>query len=202
MGVFDKLVDKVYKHHYSVELLVSQLHGGVPTTKEAAKGWIKGKMETKDEEIIDLVKRTMIERGLDPDVPLDTVQLDEIAGEVVKARHLSGFYRNPDNDELCIRGRHVKAMIKEGASVAFPNERWGPTRKGTKSYIAEHVFIPEDFIGLGTKIPDDIDQRFVSTWRGTGIQYDEVVEDATVEFTVKTDQLIPLTKWGVIWVTA
>ncbi len=200
MSVFDKYETEVYRYAYRCELSVANIHGGVPKNPNVAKGWLKTKFQDKDGEITDLVKATMVEQGLDPDDPVDESTLDGLLDEAVKMRQLSGFYRHPDTGELCIRGRHVKAMIKEAANIAYAKERWGPTRKGTRSFFAEHVFVAEDWIPLGRSVPDGVDQRFVSTWRGTGIQYDEFVEDAKVAFTVLTDYRFTAKEWGVLWV--
>ncbi len=202
MGVFDQYRDKVYKHEFAVGLLVSNLHGGVPTDPKVAEGWIRTKMlENRDDVVKELVAKTMAERGLDPDEPLTSDQLDEVIAEAVKTRQLSGFYRTPEG-ELAIRGRHIKAMIKEAANIAYAKDRWGPTNKGTKSFFAEHVFVAEDWIPLGQMMPDGIDQRFVATWRGTGIQYDEYVEDVKIGFTVLTDYAFTKEQWGTLWVIA
>ncbi len=202
MSVFEKYRDKVYQYRYATEIIVGNLHGGVPTDPKVAEAWIKTKMtEDRDDVVKELVAKTMAERGLDPADPLTTEQLDEVVAEAVKARQLSGFYRTPEG-ELAIRGRHVKAMIKEAANIAYAKDRWGPTNKGTKSFFAEHVFVAEDWIPLGRSAPDGIDQRFVSTWRGTGIQYDEYVEDVKVSFTVMTDHKFTADQWGTLWVIA
>jgi len=202
MSVFDKYQKDVYKYRHDCELTVGNLHGGVPTDPKVAESWIRTKVVEKDVIIMEMVEQTMIDRGLDPTDLSDAATLDSVIADSVKARQLSGFYRHPDTDELCIRGRHVKAMIKEAANIAYAKERWGPTRKGTRSFFAEHVFVAEDWITLGRTAPDGIDQRFVSTWRGTGIQYDEFVEDVKIRFTVLTDHKFTAKEWGVLWVTA
>lgn len=202
MGVFDKYQSDVYPFTFEVDLLVSNLHGGVPTDPKVAEGWLRTKFEDKDDTIRALVEQTMVERGLDPAAGMTSEVFDSVMAEAVKARQLSGFYRQPDTGELCVRGRHVKAMIKEDAAIAFPNERWGPTRKGTKAFFAEHVFVVEDWIPLGRTEPDGIDQRFVSTWRGTGIQYDEFVEDVKLSFTVVTDFKFTKKQWAELWLRA
>lgn len=203
MSVFAKYQDKVYQHRYNVELSVGNLHGGVPTDPKVAEAWIKTKLPEldKDSLVAELVAKTMAERGMDPTQKLTTAELDEVVAESVKARQLSGFYRTPEG-ELAIRGRHVKAMVKEAANIAYAKDRWGPTKKGTKSFFAEHVFVAEDWIPLGRTAPDGIDQRFVATWRGTGIQYDEYVEDVKVAFTVLTDHKFTDDQWGTLWVIA
>jgi hypothetical protein len=202
MSVFDAYEQDVYKYRYRCELAVSNIHGGVPSNPNVAKGWLKTKFKDKDELVVELINTTMIERGLEPGTDVDETTLDGILDEAVKMRQLSGFYRHPDTGELSIRGRHVKAMIKEAANIAYAKERWGPTRKGTKSFFAEHVFVAEDWIPLGRTAPDGVDQRFVSTWRGTGIQYDEFVEDVKVGFTVLTDHKFSKKDWAILWVTA
>ena len=202
MSVFDKYEKDVYQYNWHVELLIANIHGGVPSNPNVAKGWLKTKFKDKDEQIIELVQATMIERGLDPDEDIDDTTLDGLLDEAVKMRQLSGFYRHPDTGELCIRGRHVKAMIKEAANIAYAKDRWGPTNKGTRSFFAEHVFVAEDWIPLGRSAPDGVDQRFVHTWRGDGIQYDEYVEDAKISFTVLTDYKFTAKEWGKLWVIA
>ena len=202
MSGFDRYQEDVYKYRFDCELSVGNLHGGVPTDAKVAESWIRTKFDEKDDIIRDLVRQTMIDRGLDPSEPVDTATMDSLIADSVKTRQLSGFYRHPDTGELCIRGRHVKAMIKEAANIAYAKERWGPTKKGTRSFFAEHVFVVEDWITLGRSVPDGVDQRFVSTWRGTGIQYDEFVEDVTVGFTVVTDHKFTAKEWGVLWVIA
>ena len=134
--------------------------------------------------------------------PIDETTLDGLLDEAVTMRQLSGFYRHPETEELCVRGRHVKAMVKEAANIRWAKDRWGPTNKGTRSFFAEHVFVLEDWIPLGRTAPDGVDQRFVHTWRGDGIQYDEYVEDAKVSFTVLTDHRFTKNQWAELWVTA
>ena len=99
-----------------------------------------------------------------------------------------------------IRGRHIKAGIKEAANILWAKERWGPTSKGTRSFFAEHVFIPEDLVPLGTTEPSGIDQRQVNTWRGTSFNYEEYVLDAKPSFTVITDHEFTKDQWGKLWV--
>ena len=50
-------------------------------------------------------------------------------------------------------------------------------RKWIKNWFPEHVFVIEDRLYLGVSEPTGIIQRFVHTPRGTGIQYEEYVND-------------------------
>ena len=197
MGVFDKYIDKVYPYRWKVTLLVDEIHGGIPTDPKVAEGWIKTFLQPKEEIVQELVAKTLVERG----VTTGTADLKEVIEDVIKASQLNGFYRNAEGG-LAIAGRHVKAMIKENANIAWPKKRWGPSGKGTKSYFAEHVFIPEKIIPLGVTEPDGIDQRFVHTWRGAGIQYEEFVRDAEVTFTMFSDFDMPQKEWAQLWLRA
>ena len=203
MSVFEKWETKVYKYRYRCELLMSDIHGGVPKDKKVARKWLEAIiLEGKDEAIKAMVETTMIEMGVDLDAPMDKTTLDGVLDEAVNMRQLSGFYRHPETEQLCVRGRHVKAMIKEAANIRYAKDRWGPTKKGTRSFFAEHVFVLEDWIPLGRTAPDGVDQRFVHTFRGSGIQYDEYVEDVKISFTVSTDHKFTEAQWGMLWVTA
>lgn len=203
-SVFDEYRPEAYPYVYEVELTVTDIAGGTPSDPRVAEGWIKTKMGLDDtEEIRAMVARSMIERGLaaeDGQVPDDA--LERAVAETVDAKHLNGFKRLPAGDRdapgtLYIEGRHLKAMLKESANIRWAKDRWGPTKKGTRSFFAEHVFVPERQVPLRTvdtqggihlaTEPTRIDQRFVSTFRGTGIQYEEVVDPAIVRFTIRTD---------------
>mgnify|MGYP003581503047 CR=1 FL=1 len=132
--------------------------------------------------------------------------------------------------ELYIEGRQAKSMIKEAANVRWPwpmynwtilglrqSKQGSPTAgaadgraevkgegkgKSTTSYIAEHVFVQEDRIMLGVYEPDEVEQRFVHTWRGNGIQYEEIITEARVGITVATDHDLTAEQWGLLWLTA
>ena len=190
---FDRYRSKAYPHVFTGELVVSQLAGGTPTDPKVAEGWLRTKLGLDNDDLIrDMVARTMLERGVDADQAVE---------QVVEHKHLNGFKRRPDG-ELYIEGRHLKACIKEAACIRWPGDRWGPTRKGTKSFFAEHVFVTDDILGLGVTEPTLVAQRFVHTFRGNGIQYEEVVSDATVTFTVVTDHDFTAEQWGLLWLTA
>lgn len=46
-----------------------------------------------------------------------------------------------------------------------------------------------------------ISQRFVHTWRGSGIQMEEYVTDAKLAFTVTTDHDFSTEEWALLWLT-
>jgi hypothetical protein len=144
------------------------------------------------------------------------VSAEEAAQLVDDEMHRNGFKRlNGPGSEFFIEGRRVKAAIKEAGSVAVAAGKlkkvgWGKTNKGIKSFLAEHVFVIEDNIPLGVMgdafaDPEndqaDVMQRFVHTFRGNAIQYEEYVKDVEIEFTVVTDQDLTEKEWGMIWLT-
>lgn len=124
-------------------------------------------------------------------------------------RHVNGFKR--DEEGLFIEGRQLKAAIKEAASVAVAGGKlrargWGTTNKGIQGFLAEHVVVVEDKLHLGVMEPSGVHQRFIhKTLPGRGrisaIHYEEYVEDATIDFTVRTDFDFDERDWAMIWLT-
>lgn len=212
MGVFDQYDEAAYPFRYAGTIRsVSKIAGGTPTDRKVAEAWIRTKLgETKTEQQIQhLAKRAIEERGL---TGADAeVTKDDIIGDVLALKNLNGFKR--DENGIYLEGRHLKACLKEAISIAvavdkLPARGWGKTNKGALSFAAEHIIIPEQELHLrrdGEPLmeADDVDQRFVSTWRGTGIQYEEVVlPGAEFDFTVRTDHEYSEREWAMIWLTA
>jgi hypothetical protein len=175
----------------------------------------------KEDIIAQAVEEVMAARSVDQETALQ---------EVDKRRHLNGFKREQcpgcPEKELCatgrhpmyIEGRHLKAMLKEAASVARAvdnlDARYGATNKGVLSFVAEHIVVVEDrlYIDLldhttGKAVsalePTGILQSFPRNpiTRQTGIQYTEYVEDAIVGFTVVSDYPWKHDEWATMWVT-
>lgn len=192
-SVFEKYRPTFYQFNFNVELTVSRLVGGIPTDPKVAEGWIKTKTTVdRDDLIREAVAETMVERG---------ITAEEAIKEVDINRHLNGFKRTPEGT-LYIEGRQVKAMVKEAANIRWPKERWGPSRKGTLSYFAEHVFVVDDQILMGVTEPTGVNQKFVHTWRGNGIQYEEYVDDVKLAFVITSDQELKIEQWAAMWLTA
>lgn len=196
MSVFEKYRNDSYPYRFTGTLHVGRIAGGTPTDQKVAEGWLKTKLGAdKDALVQEMVAQTMVERGVSAEEAV------KIANEM---KNLNGFKR--DENGLYIEGRQLKAALKEAASVAVAagklNGRgWGKTNKGLLSYLAEHVFVVEDRLHLGVTEASGIAQRFVSTWRGTGIQYEEYVDDAKVNFTVIADHDFTDKEWATIWLT-
>lgn len=191
-SVFAADHDAIYEHRYDATITVDRLVGGIPTDPKVAEGWLRTKLGDKDDLIRDMVAKTMIERGIDA---------DEAASEVDQLKHLNGFKRDEDGG-LYIEGRQLKACIKEAGNIRWPKAKWGPSNKGTRSFFAEHIFVVEDQLPLGVDVPTGIHQRFVHTWRGNGIQYEEYVDHASFDFTVITDHKFSDSEIAALWITA
>lgn len=193
-SVFSDLHDELFPYRFTGTLHVGCIAGGTPTDPNVAEAWLRKKLGVaKDDLIREDVARVMVERG---------VTADEAAKLVNTNKHLNGFKR--DEHGLYIEGRQLKAALKEAASCAvaagkLDGRGWGKTNKGLLSYLAEHVFVMEDRLHLGVSEPSRIEQRFISTFRGTGIQYEEVVDDAKIDFTVTTDHAFTRKQWATIW---
>lgn len=193
-SVFATYQPQMFPYRFAGTLHIGCIAGGTPTDPKVAEGWLKSKLGVdKDDLIREMVAETMVERG---------VTADEAAKLVSTLKHLNGFKR--DEQGLFVEGRQLKAALKEATSVAVAagklNGRgWGKTNKGLLSYLAEHVFVVEDRLYLGVTEATGVNQRFVATFRGTGIQYEEYVESAKVDFTVMCDHDFSEKEWAAIW---
>lgn len=190
-SVFESYKSEVYKHRFEGTLLARNIAGGVPADPNVIQKWIESKFKDNDQIIRELVAQAMVDTE---------VGADEAAEKVAEGMKLNRFRR--DEQGLFIRGYQLKACLKEAASIRWAKDRWGETRKGTRSFMPEHLFIEPDKLHLGVAEPTAINQRFVVTWRGTGIQYEELVEEAKISFTLLTDWNFTDEQWGHLWVTA
>lgn len=195
-SAFAKFRAQAWPYRYTGALRIDRVCGGTPTDPKVAEGWLRTKLGTTDDDLIrQQVAEVMVERGLDK---------DEAVAEVNTNRHLNGFKR--DENGLYLEGRHLKAALKEAANVAvaagkIERYKWGKTSKALLGFLAEHVCVVEDKLHLGVTEPTGIAQRFVHTFRGTGIQYEEYVDGAEIAFTVITDHLFTDEQWAMIWLT-
>lgn len=200
-SVFTAYKDKMWPHRFAGQLLVGVIAGGTPTDPKVAEGWLKTKLGLeKDDQIRAMVHEVMADRGVDVETATKIVDMN---------KHLNGFRK--DETGLYVEGRQLKAALKEAASCAMaadklPARGWGKTNKGLLNYMAEHVFVEETKLylyrdGQVVTQPDDVMQRFVHTFRGSGIQYEEFVEMAEIRFTAISDHDFSDEEWAAIWTT-
>lgn len=208
-NVFADYAPLVHPFTYSGRILIEQLMGGTPSDKNVAEGWLKSKLGvTKEEALAEAVAQVMADRGISE---------EEALKDINKLKHLNGFKKDEEGN-LYIEGRHLKAALKEAASVARAAEnlpsRFGATNKGTLSFVAEHIIVVEDRLILGKFDPvtrklvnvtecDEVIQSFPRNpmTRQTGIQYTESVFNAVVDFTIASDYPFTDQEWAAIWLT-
>lgn len=215
MGVFTAYEADAYPYWYAGTITnTSKIAGGTPTDSKVAEAWIRAKLGASTEEQIQhLAAQAISERlgGVQLDAGEQEAAEHDIASRINALKNLNGFKRGPQG--IFLEGRHLKACLKEAVSCCvavdkLPKRGWGTTNKGALSFAAEHIIVPELelFISRDGKPlmqADDVDQRFVSTYHGTGIQYEEVVlPGAELSFTVKTDHEYSTRDWAMIWLTA
>jgi hypothetical protein len=197
-SAFEKYIPAAWPHRYEGTMIVDTLCGGIPSDPDVAAGWIRSRMgDTSDARLQQQVAEVMAERAMTE---------TEAIEEVNRRKHLNGFKRDGTSGELFIEGRQLKAAIKEAAMVAVASDKiagrqWGRTNKGLKAFLVEHVGVVDDRLMTGRKEPDGINQRFVQTFRGTGIQYEEYLRDVELTFTVITDYEFSEQVWAMIWLT-
>jgi hypothetical protein len=196
-NVFQSYVDEVYPYTFRGRIEVERLMGGTPSDPKVAEGWLRSKMGLdKDLELKAAVEEVMIERGVSSDDAIEIINT---------RRHLNGFKK--DADGLYIEGRHLKAALKEAASVAravdYLPSRMGATKKGTLSFVAEHIIVVEERLYLGREECDEIIQSFPRNpiTRQTGIQYTEQCSQVEIHFTIATDYHFTEREWATIWLT-
>jgi hypothetical protein len=209
VDVFAAWDAKAWSVRYSGRLhFVSPVHGGTPTNSKVATSWLKTKFQDSDEGIQARVAEVMLERQIDAEEAI------KVVGDL---KLLKGF--KLDEHGLYLEGRTQKANLKEAASVAvaagkITQKGWGVASTAGKfltRYLPEHLFIEEQKLYLLTDDdkyitePTGIEQRFVTTYNGTGITYEEFVVGANIDFTVVTDYDFDSKDkdfWPMLWKTA
>lgn len=182
-----------------------RLVGGIPKDPGIIDAWIRtsGGVDSVEERR-QMLLRTLQELGADVNEEMTYDALVE-ASKALAVNQGTGFKQ--DEDGLYIEDRQVKAMLKENTNVLYAGERWGKTRKGPKSYLAERVFVNPSRIHLGRMQPDgaDIFIGHVSGPQGPQsiLQHFEYVEGAEIEFEVMAanDAIAP-EHWPEIWLLA
>jgi hypothetical protein len=203
-SVFEQYEERNYPFRWSGTIHMESIAGGIPSDPKKAEGWLRSRIladAVEDQRLQDMVTETMVERG---------VTADTVIEELVDKTALVGFKR--DGVGLYVEGRQLKAALKEAASVAanagrITTKGWGSPdnanyKKGLKAWFPEHVFVVERRLPLGVSEPSEIDQQFVHGRYGSSIQYQEVVRDVEVDFTVETDFDFSEKQWAAIWQTA
>lgn len=205
---------------YGVSLtFIGNLAGGVPKSTSLIEGWLRSKMGVTDEQ--EMYRQVLLTMQSRFDVPIpeidELLQKAEItapeyqtavatAERVAEEDKTTGFKRDA-NGVLYVESRQIKAMLKENTSILFSDQRWGPTKKGARSYLTERVFVKPDRIPLGVTEPSEIHMQIGHVTGPQGkrstLGYHEVVTGASIHFEVLVlDDAIKSEWWNGIWPSA
>lgn len=177
---------------YRVELtFVDRVMGGVPQRPEIIEGWLRQRFTGNDDaEMRLLMLRTLEQLDIDVTTDMTIEQLHEVAKHAAASQKGNTFFRTDDG--LCLGDYQIKAAIKESTNILFAGDRWGVTRKGPKSYVAERVFVDEQWLPLGRTDPDGTHLQIgqVSGPKGprSTLTYYDFVRQASIAFTVSSLQ--------------
>lgn len=184
----------------------NKIMGGIPKDPKTIEGWIRSKAGVTDEEEVRyMTRRTLLELGIDVPETATIAEMMQAAEAIAATKSTNGF--KFDATGLYVEGRQIKAMLKEATNVLYTGERWGPTRKGPKSYLAERVYVLEDAVPLGRTEPDGVDMVIGHVTGPQGpkstLTYHEFCQGAQVEFTVMSLQdCISADQWQTILILA
>lgn len=202
MGIFDTGADIFTRYHARLQFR-DRIMGATPTQPRAIEGWLAKKAGISDaEELRHAVIRTLRELGADVDEGASYEDIQRAATQIASDQKTVGFKRNADG--LYLEGRIVKAMLKEVTNIKYAGDRWGVTKKGPRSYVAERVFVEPDQIPLGVAEPSGI-ELFIGHTSGprgpqSNLTYYEYVTRPAIEFDVLVlDDCVQADHWAELW---
>jgi hypothetical protein len=133
-----------------------KLIGGVPKDPRLIEGWLRARAGLQDaQEIRQAMLRTLGELGVDVQEDTTFEQLEQATAALAARKQTTGF--KVSERGLYVEARQVKAMLKESTNILFVGERWGSTRKGPRSFVAERVFVEPDRLWLGVDEPSAVE---------------------------------------------
>lgn len=145
---------------YAVELQFrDKALGTQPGDPKVAEGHIRATLgEAPEDQLRKLVMTRLIERhGMElvERQEWTQAQWEAIVLQIANEDKVNGFKRDRTGG-LYLESRMLKAAIKETVNILFAGERWGPTAKGPRNYVAERVFVNPERIYFGRHQPDGI----------------------------------------------
>lgn len=192
---------------YEVDLAFEdKLMGGIPKSPNVIEGWLRSQAGIEDqEEVRQAMLRTLIELGADVNAGMTREELEQASEELAAVKSTNGF--KVDENGLYIEDRQVKAMLKESVNILYAGDRWGKTRKGPRSFVAERAFVKPARIYLGRHEPDGVELVIGHVSDAAGkrstLAYHEYAECPTITIQVEMlrDQLTAK-QWSEIFTLA
>jgi hypothetical protein len=147
-----------------------KLIGGVPKDPRLIEGWLRARAGLEDaQEIRQAMLRTLGELGVEVQEDLTFEQLEQASAALAARKQTTGSKLGEHG--LYVEARQIKAMLKESTNVLFGGERWGSTRKGPRSFVAERVFVEPDKLWLGVDEPSGVELMIGHLWGPGGAQH-------------------------------
>lgn len=201
MGVFEGQVDIFTT--YEVELtFTDKLMGGVPKDPKVIHGWLRSKAGIDDRtELMKVAARTMEENGVDFELSSSQIAemvetdpdrlwglMEQATDSMAQSKQTNGFKIDSQHG-LYIEDRQIKAALKESTNILYAGDRWGKTKKGPRSFVAERLFVEPSRIFLDRTEPDGVELVVGHVTDKAGkrstLAYHEYVEHAVVTFKLK-----------------
>lgn len=198
-----------------------KIMGGIPKDPKIIEGWLRSKTGvTSEEEIKQMVLRTLEESGAEVRPDMTFEELEAAASKIAGVKNTNGFKVTEPGPggKLYIESRYIKACLRECVNIEYAGERMGPTRKGAKAFFAERAFVNPDKIvlnhigGAGKVVPigpqpDGVD-LFIGHVTGpkgpqSTLTYHEYVINPVIDFEVMVSHdCVGADDWAAIWVNA
>ncbi|MDQ3540249.1 MAG: hypothetical protein M3440_06130 [Chloroflexota bacterium] len=165
-----------------------KLMGGVPQKPEAIEGWIRQRITGGDAEMLHLMRQTLEDLEIDTTNLNSAEELQSAARRFAAEQHGNTFRR--DANGLFLSDYQIKAAIKENVNILYAGDRWGKTKKGPKSFVAERVFVDEPRIYLGRTQSDGMHLQVGHVTGPKGprstLTYYDYCEQPTLTFTLSS----------------
>ncbi len=203
-GIWDADEAELFTRYRVSLKYTGRIMGGVPQKPEAIEGWILRSLQGGDAELYQAMQETLEQIGIESNADMTYEELKDAAKKVASKQHGNTFRR--DANGLFIAAYQIKAAIKENVNILYAGkEKWGKTKKGPKSFVAERVFIDEDRVYLGRQEPDGVHLQVGHVTGPQGprstLTYFDYVEQPEITFTVSSlrDEVTPQ-QWKEIFI--
>lgn len=182
--------------------------GGVPQKPELIEAWLRQRITGGDEEVRQMMVKTLDDLGVDVAGGMSMEELKEAAKRVAAEQHGNTFRR--DEVGLFLMPYQPKALLKEVVSMLYPYSekanRMGPTSKAARAFWAERVFIEDHQVhllrdGQPLQEPDGVHLQIGHLKNGpkgprSTLTYYDFCRQPTVSFVARVLQdVIPESMW-------
>lgn len=140
-GIWDDQESVIYTRYRVTLAFTGRVLGGIPQKPEIIESWLRQRVTGGDEEVRQLMLKTLDDLGHDVSEGMTMEQLHAVAKDVAAKQHGNTFRR--DSNGMYLSNYQLKAAMRENVNILFAGERWGATKKGPKSFVNERVFVDE-----------------------------------------------------------